>query len=581
MNKNKNLIIKSIFLGGLFLLSFIFFNIFISSVMFILKINILKIYPIISLILSLLLNTIIIKKDKDLNTKVVISSLITILLPILIIGCSIFISEKFYDNTWDGNSYHKASIGSLMDGWNPVYEHMEDFDAKQDKSLNILSNSYIFGNHYSKASHVFAANISLFFNNIEAGKCITFISMTSLFLMLLSVLISNKRSILFATFFSLAVITCPTICVQVFNYYVDSLVYVFLFFTIFSLFLFKYNNVFNNEKLNLLIYIMVLSIIINVKFSAFGFAGIFCLGYYIYYIINVIKDKKLVKVFIKFTIASVCAVVIGVFVIGLSVYPKNLIDHGHPFYPIMGEDKIEIITQNQPKSFQNRSTINKFLISTFSESENIYSPYDIKPSLKIPFTIKENEFENIYVSDLRISGNGVFFSGILILSVITILGTCVPIYRKDKELFFNMYIPIIITIGMIFLLSESWWARYFPQIHLIPFFAILSLNILKNKIFKMLSYILLSLLLINSAFVIDSTIDFNRAYSNEVASEISILKNNVDDDCNIELYTPSFHGALYNINTIIDKKRIDYVEKKIKNADYNSVYKNFILWRCK
>ena len=168
---------------------------------------------------------------------------------------------------------------------------------------------------------------------------------------------------------------------------------------------------------------------------------------------------------------SIISVLIAVFVVGLSVYPKNLIQKGNPFYPLMGKDKVDIMTANQPDYFKEKSTIEKFYIATFSEAENINEAAMKEATFKKPFTINSDELKRLKYCDLRISGNGVLFSGILIISFVLLIVELVKIFKKDKVLFCLCIIPLSITLLMIFLLSESWWARYFPQLHLIVLFS--------------------------------------------------------------------------------------------------------------
>ena len=114
-----------LFFIAMFLLSFIFFNILVSSILFLLKQSITSINVIIAMILSILLMIYTLKKDDNYKLK---SFAITIAVPISIIIGTTFISGKVYDYSWDGNSYHKSTIGILSDGWNPVYETMKEFD---------------------------------------------------------------------------------------------------------------------------------------------------------------------------------------------------------------------------------------------------------------------------------------------------------------------------------------------------------------------------------------------------------------------------------------------------------------------
>ena len=254
-----------------------------------------------------------------------------------------------------------------------------------------------------------------------------------------------------------------------------------------------------NQKLNLFIFFMLLNIVINIKFSAFGYAGIFCLGYYIWYIYRVIKKKIELKFFRNFTIISVLSVISAIFIIGLSVYPKNFLEHGNPFYPIMGEGKIEIMLQNQPAYFENKTPIEKFIISTFSRAENISQSSGLEATYKIPFTVDDTELESLSNVDLRISGNGVLFSGILIISLVILLLTSIFVFKNNRKLFLMIIIPIIITFIMIFVLNESWWARYFPQLYFIVLGSILFLESFNKKAIKIVMFIFMALIIVNNS----------------------------------------------------------------------------------
>ena len=80
---------KNIFLSGIFLLSFILFNILISTTLFIFDISIKNYFCIIAYIFSVLLTIILMKKIKTVGKKFE-GSIITILVPTLIIIVSIF-----------------------------------------------------------------------------------------------------------------------------------------------------------------------------------------------------------------------------------------------------------------------------------------------------------------------------------------------------------------------------------------------------------------------------------------------------------------------------------------------------------
>ena len=57
--------------------------------------------------------------------------------------------------------------------------------------------------------------------------------------------------------------------------------------------------------------------------------------------------------------------VIAIFLVGSNSYVKNTIDHHNPLYPIIGKDKVDIVTTMQPKDFNEMSHLKKFVYALF------------------------------------------------------------------------------------------------------------------------------------------------------------------------------------------------------------------------
>lgn len=575
---------KSIFFAAFFLLTFIFFNIFISTVFFIFKISIQSSFLVISLLLSICTTLFFLKKKELLKEKkdAILNTSVSIILPIIIIFLSIFINGKVYDYTWDGNSYQKATTGMLAIGWNPLYEELEEFDANSKEKINIGDESPIYINNYPKASNIFAANVYKFTGNIETGKSLNTITIVMLFLFNFSFLLYKNKSLSFSLLFSICVVTYPVICAQFLTNYIDLLVYAFLYLTIFSFFIFEEDEFVFSKKDNLFLFFMLLTISINLKTSLFGYVGLYCLAYYIWYFYRFIKGKLEKQFFIDFTITAILSVLIGIFVIGLSVYPKNLIEHGHPFYPLMGEGAVDIMTQNQPKEFKEKTAIEKFMISFFSEVDDIIEISNEKIKLKIPFTIHKDEIEHVGLPDLRLSGNGIFFSGIFLASIIIIVFFMKDLYNKNSIECILFIIPMSVTLLMIFFLQEAWWARYFPQLYI---FVLLALIILdekcKSKMTKLLKYGFILVLLINNLttflFAVKSS------YENNVVCNVEFQKYeslNLSENAKLTVYTSSYHGTKFNILDKVNQENVTFIYKYPEDkTGVNTFFGGKVEWR--
>lgn len=578
----KDNILKSTLLAGFFLLFFIFYNIFISTLFFIFKVSISKYYAIVALVLSIMTIVFLLKKIDLLSIKKYYCIIISIIAPILIIIISVFLNGKIVDFSYDGNHYHKATVGLMKNGWNPLYEDARDFDQKQDQPIYISERIAIWVDHYARASHIYQANIYALTGNIECGKSINTLSIILMFLIIFSIMALKIKKIIFPLLSSICVVTYSVISAQFLTNYIDLLNYIFLTLLIFTFFIFEFRENKKQENIGLLLYFICLLLCINIKFTTFAYAGLFCLGFYIYYIIKLIKKKIDKKFFIKFTTASFIGVIVGVFVVGLAVYPKNFVTNGNPFYPLFGENKEDIITTNQPDYFKEKSSIEKYFISMFAKSANIQEYSGDKATLKIPFTVDSEELNAIKTTDTRMSGNGVLFSGIFILSILIICLTSYKIFKEHKGIFILCSIILGITILFIVFLGESWWARYFPQTYFIALIALLYLWLLKNKITKSLSYLFIIIILINNLITFNEAINYSYDLNMNAKMQYQYMLDTTGG--NVYIITEiAYPGIYYNIQDDLEEYNYTILppKKSISLDEYQYLLSGLAYYRPK
>lgn len=557
----KNNIKKIFFEISLLLLLFIFNNIFISSTLFIFKISISEVNSIISFVLTMVLYILYSLKNKT-NYK---QMLICLLSFISILSLSIYISSITYDTSWDGNSYHKTAVGVLKNGWNPVYENIEEFNKSNYNKEKVNGTHDIWNNHYAKGAWIYAANIHSLTNNIESGKSINIIVLFAVLLIVISYCL-RKSNFWKSLIISLLVTMNPVSLSQIFTFYNDGLIYGFIVILITILLMLVEEK--ENNTLYCIIITIILPILINIKFTGFAYGGITTFFFYVYIMLNSKMRKEKIK---HLTIAGIISVLLGVGLLGYSTYIKNTINNGHPFYPLFGENKVDIMTTNQPKEFGNMNRIKKFIYSNFSESNNITYFQDENVSLKIPFTYSEKELGYLTIPDLRIGGFGVLFGGILLLSSVVIIIGMYFMFFKDKKIFYKLLTILLMIIALILILDESWWARYLPQIYIIPFIAVYLLeSFRKKKINRLISAFIIISLFVN--IIIFARYNFGPKFENYSNINKELLVKETEE---IYVYTESFNGAVFNlydkgykINIVSDIEKIDtnkYTKKKIYN----------------
>ncbi len=529
---------------GFMLIAFIFINVLVTSIAFIFKVPVSIWNFIVSSLLTLGMYVVIMRKHK----YKVIEIAVCFGLFILSISGSMLLASNEYDISWDGNMYHKIAIGELSEGWNPIYQSIDDFN--EEAEIKLSSTAAIWNDHYPKATWIFGANIYKVTGNIESGKCITFLMILATFLISYSFFnLKNK-----ATNYILASLLAlnPIILCQIGTFYIDGILGNYLILLILSLSIMGNKKLKVNRLENCILYFMILSIIINLKFTGFAYAGIYSLFYYIYFLI----DKKLRELnFKSLTITAVCALIIGVGVIGWSTYPKNFMEHGNPFYPLYGNDAVDIMESNTPTDFLSMNRIKRFIVSNLSRSGNGSNNGLKSYEIKMPLSFSQNELMVFISPDVRVAGYGVLFGGVLLISFGAM---CYYFYKNKfnhKDTLILMLIPILVTGLIVLVIKESWWARYLPQLYLVPTIVVIMMSYIKGNASKFLNNLIVFALIVNS-YILLNVIHENRSFGREsVDAQFAEVYDAFKDE-DIKISSDIFSGAVFNVLDKLPKAKI-------------------------
>ena len=423
-----------------------------------------------------------------------------ILILLAITMFSYFLSISVWDFSWDGRGSHIATVILYKNGWLPVYQNYQDFA----NFCHVYPASAFWGNCYLHLTEIIGANIYKITNLIESAKTTNFIMLSCLFMY--SVVIFRKflpdKKIIPFLMSALLILNPVSIC-QWFTNDVDIIIYIS--FSILLLTVIKIEKQQAADKKDLFFFVCSSLMLAMTKFTGSMYLFIICFLYFVYLLLSKRNIKKYIKT----------VLIIGglIAVTGVNPFYTNFRDYGHPFYPLFGKNKINIIDESIPYGFQNMSYFERFLRSNFSESVNsMNNAVDDTEAmrepvrLKIPFTIQKRTFLHTFChADVRVGGFGYFWSGILLLSLFYL-----PFIRfrnkNEKNIFWLITAVITITTLMN---PQNWWARYVPQFWLFPvfilFFGLLQENY-KNKHSKILKSALLFLialsLVINSLIII-------------------------------------------------------------------------------
>lgn len=370
-----------------------------------------------------------------------------------IVALALILASFLLDTSYDGLTYHKSAIGALKNGWNPYVESVDDWATAQPLR-NGLSHYGLWVDHYPRGTWCIGANFYAVTGSIESGKAFNLLSMSALFFLLSDFLhrrgLKNWQSWLIAL---LAAVN-PISLAQFLTYYNDAFLMMALLIMVVLLTDLFYDM--RRETFVLLFAALVLAT--NVKFTGLAYAFVFCFAYLVLLILwRTQRRKKLRGLLLAGAVIMVGT--LALLVVG-GPYLSNLQEHGHPLYPLMGEGSIAIISDSEPASFNGMPTVMKNFYSLFSYSENLVEYTIADPQLRIPFTLAPNELQTLDVPDLRIGGFGPFFGPILIIAVLIIVIFLFRYSRKNKRVFFILLLNGAVIVGLMLMITESWWARY-------------------------------------------------------------------------------------------------------------------------
>lgn len=446
---------------GIFILIWMTATVMVTSTLFIISIPI----TVANIILAGVVAGILFKIIKiDYKWKQIFS---TILISTVIIFGIIIFSGLSYDRTWDGSAYHRTAIGLLAEGWNPLKQTSVDFVNKMGLSEHFTQGPLLWSEVYPKASWYISAAIYVVTGNIECGKAYTLIFAFVTICIFYQFFCDRGYKKIKSAVLSLIAGINPMVLAQCQSFYIDGMTGCILMLLILESYSLVENAIsqknHNKEQLCLITSLIVFGC--NLKFSTFGFCAITCIVCYLYLCFIYWNDKK--KVFLYTLYYAMCAL-FSVIYVGATPYLTNIIRYGDPFYGFTGmmngaDLELQFGIVGLGKS-------GRALVSLMGKmSHGCYTT--LQDVLKIPFTFYKDELDYYSYVDLRVSGSGIFFSGILITCLVVIIYYMIKI---DKSKIIKSF--IVANIGLIFFellaFEGTYQIRYVSHIYIICVYAL-------------------------------------------------------------------------------------------------------------
>lgn len=454
----------------------------------------------------------------------------------------ILLSVLFWDNSYDGQTYHLQGIDELVHGWNPLQTESTD----------------LFITHYTKAFEKFGAAVFECTGEIEMGKVSGLILASAAWLLAISYfkyLFPGKKKLWFI--FASLLLLNPVISIQNFTFLVDGQLA-----SIFLILSFSFLLYLKQTPFSLTIWLLSLAICIDLKFTGLVYAGLFQLfaGAYLLFV-----RFRLNRLF-QFVVFNVLLLALSILVISNNPYYTNLKSGKHIFYPLQGTHSVNIMTgANAPASFHDKDRFSKFFIATFSRSGNVHgAPVAPEPKIKIPLFLTLKEFTVFKSGSVLYGGFGPLFSGILIVSFLLALYILtLPI--KNKREFLLLYLFLLFTI---FINPECWLARYVPQLWYLP---VLIMIFIKwsgylSKMLTTLNKFVFVLTAINGCIILAISIVSNLIITTQIRREFAWMKNSGSA---VKLVEGPFKSPAYRLEKYqINYRRIDSAD----HAEYSGYY---------
>ena len=214
---------------------------------------------------------------------------------------------------------------------------------------------------------------------------------------------------------------------------------------------------------------------------------------------------------------------VAIFLFGYCTYPRNIIQHGHPFYPIMGKNNEgkEIAAAQYPMNFFGKNRFEKFYLASFALPN--YTAPKTHPSIpKELFTSNVVKASLPYYRNhqpVEMSAMGPLQAELLILLVPLFLLSFL-FYRKlwIYVLFFGLATSCIIQ-------PECWNYRYVPQLLFIYILVIIPVLLSKYWLIKFYGHLLLVGFIISFMFAHIQYYQWNAEKTALLNKSFSALKN--------------------------------------------------------
>jgi hypothetical protein len=204
----------------------------------------------------------------------------------------------------------------------------------------------------------------------------------------------------------------------------------------------------------------------------------------------------------------------------MNPYVFNTLENGHPFYPFYGRGDFPnfSLDNDTPPDFLEANRVQNLAASLFSRSR-VWPP---ESTLKAPWQLDRGEWRPFQEPDVRMGGFGPLFSAALVLAWV-LLGIR---FGRGGAAPWLATAAILIILASVLPVHACWWARYAPQVWLLPLVALAPWGGADEKAtWRRLSWLVLLILSVNVAGIAGVNLHANIDATRDTAATLADLRS--------------------------------------------------------
>jgi hypothetical protein len=405
----------------------------------------------------------------------------------------IVVALHFFDASVDGRWYHQSAVISLSDGWNPI----------SNADPGIVS-GIRFVRSYPKAFWIAAASLHELVGSVEVGKSLHVLPLGAAFFLTVSLLVRLNFRIWLAVAGAGLAAANPIWILESLSFYVDGQIASLLLVAVATG---LWIVCFGNNRIAAASLGLCLILLVNLKFTGLFYAGLVLLGLGGALLVQRrwLELRRMIAVN-----AIVLALAVGV--VGFNPYVQNLLDFGNPFYPVYGTGSVDFITGNTPANLRGAPQLVQLSYGIFGKPAN---PIESNAELAVPFSLSNLSIRFPYTGPgARTAGFGPLFSGALVLSLAGLAWLGLRERRRAARLLVGF--TVLFLAATVVAHPEGWWARYTPQLWLIPIVVILGAWAMSSQRAKWMGVVIGVVVAANLVYVVRPYVESNIDYTNDV-----------------------------------------------------------------